>query len=123
MQFNLIQLFRTKNYSHMRSRDRIEIMSQILEAAAKNEQSGGGGATKTWLKCSSLLTYTQLKHYLSILTDSGLLQYDSLSERFKTTEKGLSFLKAYREIEQVTKGLLLQRPQTKNSDQVIPGLF
>jgi hypothetical protein len=39
---NTLQLFRAKNYSYMRSRDRIEIMSQILEAAAaKNEHSGG----------------------------------------------------------------------------------
>jgi predicted transcriptional regulator len=109
----------------MRRRDNIEIMSQILEAAAaKNEQSSGGGATKTWLMYRSFLTHTQLNHYLSILADSGLLQYDSLSKKFKTTEKGLRFLKAYREIEQMTKkGRPIQRPQTKNSDQVISGLF
>ena len=73
--------------THMRSRDRMEIMSKILEAAAK-EQSRGG-ATKTRLMFNAFLTHTQLKHYLSILADNGLLQYDSLSERFKTTEKGL----------------------------------
>ena len=57
---------------HMRSRDRMEIMSQILEAAAaKNEQSGGGGATKTQLMYRSFLTHTQLKHYLSMLADNG----------------------------------------------------
>jgi predicted transcriptional regulator len=100
--------------THMRSRDRIEIMSQILKAAA-NEQSSGG-ATKTQLMYRSFLTHTQLKHYLSILADSGLLQYDSLSKRFKTTEKGLSLLKAYREIVEMTKGLP-QRPQT-NSDKL-----
>jgi predicted transcriptional regulator len=108
----------------MRRRDNIEIMSQILEAAAaaKNEQSGG--ATKTLLMYRSFLTHTQLNHYLSILADSGLLQYDSLSERFKTTEKGLRFLEAYREIVEMTKkGLPPQRPHTKNSDQVISGLF
>jgi predicted transcriptional regulator len=104
-----------KKYTHMRSRDRIEIMSQILEAAAKNEQSSGG-ATKTRLMYRSFLTHTQLKHYLSILADSGLLQYDSVSERFKTTEKGLSFLKAYREIVEMTKGPP-QRLQT-NSDKL-----
>src|SRR5919206_1496627 len=82
---NTLQLFRAKNYSYMRSRDRIEIMSQILEvaAAAKNEHSGG--ATKSRLMFNAFLTHTQLKHYLSILADSGLLQYDSVSKRFKTT--------------------------------------
>jgi predicted transcriptional regulator len=121
MQFNFIQLFKNKKlHAHMRSRDRIEIMSRILEAAAKNEQSGGG-ATKTRLMYRSFLTHTQLKQYLSILANSGLLQYDSISGRFKTTEKGLRSLKAYREIDQMTKGPA-QRPQT-NSDQVIPGLF
>jgi predicted transcriptional regulator len=92
--------------THMGGRDRVEIMSQILEAAAKNEQSSGGGATKTLLMYRSFLTHTQLKHYLSVLTDSELLQYDSVSERFKITEKGLSFLKAYRDIDEMTKGPL-----------------
>jgi predicted transcriptional regulator len=78
----------------------MEIMSQILEAAA-NEQTGG--VTKTRLMFNAFLTHTQLKHYLSILADNGLLQYDPLSKRFMTTEKGLNFLKAYKEIEQMTK--------------------
>jgi hypothetical protein len=42
----------------MRSRDRIEIMSQILEAAAKNDRSSddsGSGATKTRLMFNAYL--------------------------------------------------------------------
>jgi predicted transcriptional regulator len=54
----------------------MEIMSRILEAAAaKNEQTGR--VTKTRLMFNAFLTHTQLKHYLSILADNGLLQYDS----------------------------------------------
>ena len=82
----------------MRSRDRIEIMSEILEAANVE-----GGAPKTRLMFNAFLGHGQLKHYLSILADNGLLQYDSISGRFKTTEKGLKFLKAYREIERMVK--------------------
>jgi predicted transcriptional regulator len=79
----------------MRSRDRIEIMSQILEAA-KNGRSGddsGSGATKTRLMFNAYLGHGQLKHYLLILADGGLIQYDSLSQTFKTTEKGVRFVK------------------------------
>jgi predicted transcriptional regulator len=71
----------------------MEIMIQILEAAAKNEQSGSGGATKTLLMYKSFLTHTQLKHYLSILADSVLLQYDSLSKDLRLQKKVLGFLK------------------------------
>ena len=97
----------------MRSRDRMEIMSQILEAAAKNGRSGGHGATKTRLMFNAFLSHGQLKHYLSILADNGLLQYDSVGDTFKTTEKGLRFLKTYREIEQMIKVPSLQSSQQR----------
>jgi predicted transcriptional regulator len=89
----------------LRSRDRIEIMSQILEGA-KNGRSGddsGSGATKTQLMFNAYLGHGQLKHYLSILADGGLIQYDSSSETFKTTEKGVRFLETYREIDEMIK--------------------
>ena len=41
------------------------------------------------------LNYSQMKRYLSVLTDSNLLSYDLVSQTFKTTEKGLRFLDSY----------------------------
>ena len=38
------------------------------------------------------LSHNQLKEYLAILIDNGLLQYDTNSQRFKITERGLSLL-------------------------------
>jgi predicted transcriptional regulator len=89
----------------MRSRDRIEIMSPILEAA-KNGRSGddtGSGVTKTRLMLNAYLGHGQLKHYLSILANNGLIEYDSSSETFKTTEKGDRFCVTYREVDEMIK--------------------
>ncbi len=80
-------------------RSRVEIMSQILESAK------GGGTTKTKIIYKAFLGYNQLKEYLTILTESELLNYDGETHRFKTTEKGLRFLNFYNEISDVIKEL------------------
>ncbi len=41
---------------------------------------------------STFLSYNQLKEYVTISIDNGLLQYARDSQRFKITEKGLRFL-------------------------------
>lgn len=88
----------------MRYRGRDEIITQILEIV--NEGSGDihGGATKTKIMYKAFLSYAQLKEYLTVLTKSDLLSYEVQTHRFKATEKGLSFLKAYDQIEQLMKG-------------------
>ncbi len=48
------------------------------------------------------LSYDQLKSYLPILTDSGLLRYDEETVTFKITEKGLRFLQIYHKIHKIT---------------------
>jgi predicted transcriptional regulator len=45
----------------------------------------------------------QLKEYLMILTKSDLLRYDSNTHTFKTTEKGLKFLEAYNQMDNMIK--------------------
>ncbi len=49
------------------------------------------------------LSYSQLKDYLMTLNDKDLLSYDLDTQTFKTTEKGLRFLKAYGQLDQLTK--------------------
>lgn len=78
-----------------RSRD--GIICEILETAYS------GGATKTDLFYKVLLNYGQLKEYLTILTESDLLSYDGETQRFRLTEKGLTFLEAYSKIDQMLK--------------------
>jgi predicted transcriptional regulator len=41
---------------------------------------------------NAFLSYHQVQEYLAILIDNGLLQYDTNSQRFKITERGLSLL-------------------------------
>ena len=83
----------------MKNRDRMDIISRILEAA--NEEIGG--ATRTRIMYNAFLSHSQLKQYLSNLADNKLIQYDSLSQTFKTTEKGRMFLRTYSEMDEMIK--------------------
>ncbi len=49
------------------------------------------------------LSYSQLKDYLMTLNDKDLLSYDLDTHTFKTTEKGLRFLKIYNQMSDVMK--------------------
>ncbi|MEW6604461.1 MAG: winged helix-turn-helix domain-containing protein [Thermoproteota archaeon] len=75
----------------MKYRSRTEITSQILEAAH-------GGATKTRIMYKAFLTFVQLKEYKSVLVENGLLDFDENTQLYKTTEKGLQFLKLYNQL-------------------------
>ena len=76
----------------MGNRSRTEIVSSILDAA------NGGGATKTKIMYTAFLSYNQLNEYLSLLTENNLIEYLDGTNKFKTTEKGLKYLKMYNEI-------------------------
>jgi predicted transcriptional regulator len=75
----------------MKYRSRTEIVAMILEAA-------NGGATKTRIMYKAFLSYAQLREYLSVLIEINLLEYLEGSQTYKTTEKGLNFLKMHNEI-------------------------
>ena len=81
-------------------RNRIEIIAQILEVV--NEGSDDG-VTKTKIMYKAFLNYAQLKEYLTILTDNGLLIYDLGTQTFKTSKNALRFLKACNQLDQLTK--------------------
>ena len=46
----------------------------------------------------SFLSYNQLKDYLSAMIENNLLEYLEGTRTFKTTEKGLNFLKTHNQI-------------------------
>ena len=79
----------------MKYRSRTDICSQILEAA-------NGGTTKTRIMYNAYLSYAQLKEYLSVLTENGLLEYQEGEHKYKTTEKGLQFMRAYEHMNTMT---------------------
>jgi predicted transcriptional regulator len=76
----------------MANRSRTEIVAMILNSANK------GGETKTKIMYFAFLSYNQLNEYLSILLENNLIEYLDGTRRFKTTEKGLNFLKMHNEI-------------------------
>ena len=88
----------------MKYRSRTEIVCNILDAT-------NGGATKTKIMYAAFLSYAQLKEYLSLLIENNLIEYRDGTQTFKTTEKGLNYIKMYREI-----GELLQQTTAIKND-------
>ena len=75
----------------MKYRSRTEITAMILDTANME-------TTKTKIMYNAYLSYNQLKEYISILIENNLLEYLEGARTFRTTEKGLNFLKMYREM-------------------------
>ena len=69
----------------MKYRSRSEIVGLLLEAA------NGEGATKTKLMYKAYLSFNQLREYLTLLVENGLIEYE-LGQTYKTTEKGMRVL-------------------------------
>ena len=88
----------------MGNRSRTEIVDSILDSAK------GEGETKTKIMYFAFLSYNQLNEYLSLLIETNLMEYLDGTKKYKTTEKGLHFLKMHNEI----KKLLPQTTQVKN---------
>jgi predicted transcriptional regulator len=72
----------------MENRSRLDLMSQILEAAK-------GGATRSQITRHSFLSNNYVSYYLSELTERGLVSHDSKTRSYKTTLKGKEFLRLY----------------------------
>ena len=78
----------------MKYRSRSEIIGLLLDAA------NGGGATKTKLMYKAYLSFNQLKEYLMLLVENGLIEYEG-SQTYRTTEKGMRVLHLQNEIDEV----------------------
>jgi len=73
----------------LKKRTTLGIISLILEASSADAYE-----TKktTVIMYNTLLNHPVLKEYWTALDEEGLLMYDSATQTFKTTEKGLRFL-------------------------------
>ena len=69
-----------------RRRDKHDIVLDILKIAR-------GGKRKTQIMYKAKLSYCQLKEYLGLLNDKGLLE--SNDGFYHTTRKGLDFIRTY----------------------------
>jgi predicted transcriptional regulator len=68
-------------------RSRSDIIGLLLNAA------NGGRATKTKLMYSAFISFNQLREYLSLLVENGLIQYEEGTHTYRTTEKFFAFTK------------------------------
>ncbi len=82
----------------MKYRSRTEIASRILESST-------GGTTKTKIMYKAFLSYAQLKEYLAVLEENGLLEYDKKEQIYRTTEKGLHFLNITNSLQGMMEGI------------------
>lgn len=87
----------------MKYRSRTDIVATILDAA-------NGGATKTKIMYKAYLSYAQLKEYLGLLVENALLDYLEGELKYKTTEKGMKFLKTYEQIGDMVSPPGISRP-------------
>ena len=74
--------------STFRHRDRMTIFAEILKTTKESKR----GEKKTNIMHSVHLNYYQANKYLHLLLINGFLYIDS-ADRYKTTKKGLEFIK------------------------------
>ena len=78
----------------MKYRSRTDIAAAILEIAID-------GAIKTRIMYKAFLSFPQLKEYLSVLEEKGLLNFVAVDREYRTTDKGKQFLKMYKDVGQM----------------------
>ena len=78
----------------MKYRSRTDIAAAILEIAID-------GAIKTRIMYKAFLSFPQLKEYLSVLEEKGLLDFVAVDREYRTTDKGRQFLKMYKDVGQM----------------------
>jgi predicted transcriptional regulator len=92
----------------LNEKDAINVMLIILETAKDASSSDIDNIKKAaavTTMTTSILLYNvlfdlpRLKEYWNALIQEGLLNFDSNTGRFKTTEEGRTFLKAYKAID------------------------
>jgi predicted transcriptional regulator len=75
----------------MKYRSKSDMVGLILGAA-------NGGATKTKIMYSAFLSFEQLKQYLAYLLERGLIEHEEITQKFRTTEKGMRVLRLQNQI-------------------------
>ena len=78
----------------MKYRSRSDIVRLLLDAA------NGGGATKTKLMYKAYLSFNQLREYLTLLVENGLIEYEG-GQTYRTTEKGMRVLQLQNAMDEV----------------------
>jgi predicted transcriptional regulator len=78
----------------MKYRSRSDIVGLLLDAA------NGGGATKTKLMYKAYLSFNQLREYLTLLVENGMIEYEG-GQTYRTTDRGMKVLHLQNEMNEV----------------------
>jgi predicted transcriptional regulator len=76
----------------MKHRSRSDIVGLLLDAA------NGGGAAKTKLMYKAYLSFNQLREYLTLLVENGLIEYE-VGQTYSTTDKDMRVLHLQNEMD------------------------
>jgi predicted transcriptional regulator len=80
----------------MKYRDRNEIIAQILESA------NGNRVRLTKIMYDVYLSHAMTREYLVLLIKKGLIEYLDGERTFKTTDKGMNFLRIYNRVQELS---------------------
>jgi len=80
----------------MKYRSRTDIVGSILKSA------NGGRANKTKIMYKAFLSFEQLKEYLTVLQEKGLIEYEEDQKTYRTTTKGIRLLQLVNNMEELT---------------------
>src|SRR5438132_3678228 len=81
--------------AYMKYRDKNEIIAQILESA------NGNRVRLTKIMYDVYLSHTITKEYLVLLIEKGLIEYLDGEKTFKTTAKGMDFLRIHNRVQEL----------------------
>jgi predicted transcriptional regulator len=81
----------------MKYRSQIDIFASILELATEK------GVRLTKLMYLTFTSHKQIKQFLKLLIDNGMLEYDNKQRFYRATKKGLRYLELYREMGELVK--------------------
>jgi predicted transcriptional regulator len=80
----------------MKYRDRNEIIARILESA------NGNRVRLTKIMYDAYLSHGLTKEYIRLLIEKGLMEYLDGERTFKTTDKGMNFLRIHNKVQGLT---------------------
>jgi len=80
----------------MKYRDRNEIIAQILESASGNR------IRLTKIMYDVYLSHSMTREYLVLLMKKGLIEYLDGERTFKTTDKGMNFLRIHNRVQELS---------------------
>ena len=75
----------------MKYQNRMDIVAIILESA-------NGRQNKIKMMYNAFISYSELREYLAVLQENGLLEYELGTHIYKITDKGKRFLQIYNHV-------------------------